>query len=166
MRAWSLTLLLGLSLLPVGAAARNSLVTSLPGVGADEAAALAAAGVEDTRRLYQRTHEGARKIGRLARRSGLPQERIRHLATLADLCRLYRMTPRIALLLARAGVGSMKELSRQDAAELAATMTTINAAERVTDFPPTERMLAGWIRDARRTKPEVWEQLKAWTNVR
>ena len=133
---------------------------------AEEAAALAAAGVEDPRRLYQRTYEGARNLARLARKAGLPRARVEELAGLADLCRLYRVTPRIATLLARAGVRSLRDLSRQDAAALLAETTEINETERVTDFPPTERMLAGWIRDARRTKPEDWEQLKAWASVR
>jgi len=164
MRTWFPMLVL--VLLPLQAAARNSLVTSMPGVSGEEASALRQAGVKDTRRLYQRTRGDARRLLRLARKTGLARERLAHLAGLADLCRLYRVTPRIAELLARAGVRSLSDLSRQDAAALAARTTTINEAERLTEHPPTERQLAGWIRDAGRLKPEDWEQLRAWARVR
>lgn len=159
-------LLTGALLLPAAASARNSLVTSLPGVSAEDAAALSAAGVRDTRRLYQKTRAPSRRLERLVRKTGLPQERLERLATLADLCRLYRITPRIAEVLRLAGVGSLADLARRDAAELFARTNEIARGRRITEHPPTRAQLAGWTKDAARVKPNDWEQLRGWATVR
>jgi len=159
-------LLLAALLLPAAAHARNSLVTSLPGLSPAEVAALAGAKVKDTRRLYQKTRAPARRLRKLAAKTGIDRARVSELAGLADLCRRSGVTPRIARLLQLADAGSLGRLARQEADALLARATTINDTQRVTEHPPTRAQLAGWIKDAKRLKPEDWEQLRAWASVR
>lgn len=149
--------------------ARNSLVIAIPTLTDAERAALHDAGVKDTRRLYQVTHKGGARRDALAGRLGGDDARAAWLASVADLCRLYKVTPRTAHLLTLAGVGSTKELAARRAPELHAELARLNGGRPgapVTENPPSERETAGFIKDAAVLGPEDWEQTRKWASTR
>ena len=128
---------------------------------------LAAAKIKDTRRLYQKTHKGADQRAALAARIGLDRALVDRLSGVADLCRLYKVTPRVAHLMNPAGVPSVEALAKHPApGQLTEEIARIDQARRVTENLPTKREVAGWIKDAKVLKPEDWEQTRKWASIR
>ena len=154
-------------LAPGPAQARNSLVIAIPDLSETGRTALAEAKIKDTRRLYQRTRKGGAAKAAVAGATGLSAGEVDRLAAVADLCRLYKVTPRVAHLMNLAGVSSIQALGRQPNAEhLLNEITRINMSRRVTENLPTAREVAGWIKDAKVLKPEDWEQTRKWASIR
>lgn len=164
--AFAVVLLIGKLALVPGASAKNSLIKSLVRVSADEIKALKKAKIKDTRRLYQKTYKSPKALKTLQGKTRISLTRLASLAGVADLCRLYKVTPRVAQLLLLAGIPSMVELAKQDAEDISKRITAINEAQKLTRNLPSTADLRGWIRDARVLQPEDWEQSRKAASVR
>ncbi len=58
-------------------------------------------------------------------------------------------------LLEASGVDTVKELKMRNAGNLAARMAEVNAAKKLTRAVPAEKMVAGWIEQAKVLAPAV-----------
>ena len=164
----AVAVLVGLCVLHPGVAhARNSLVVAIPDVSAQAQRALSDAKIKDTRGLYQKSRKGAEHRAKLATRTGLPQGQVDRLAAIADLCRLYKVTPRVAHLMNESGVSSIQALAgHPDAGALTEELAAMNKSRPVTENLPTKREVAGWMKDAKVLKSEDWEQTRKWASIR
>ena len=66
----------------------------------------------------------------------------------ADLMRIKGIGPEYADLLEEAGVDTVPELARRNAANLYETVMTTVAAKGLVRRPPSESMIAGWVAGA------------------
>ena len=74
---------------------------------------------------------------------------------MADLFRVKGVASQYAELLEAAGVDTIKELRNRNAANLAQGMRDTNAKKRLVRQPPSEKMVAGWITQAKKIPPAV-----------
>ncbi|MCA9531160.1 MAG: DUF4332 domain-containing protein [Myxococcales bacterium] len=123
-------------------------LTEIEGIGAANAAALTKAGVTTVESLLDK---GADKKGReaLAAASGLAEKRILRWVNMADLFRVKGIGEEYSDLLEAAGVDTVPELAQRNAANLTAKMAEVNAAKKLVRAAPTEKVVAGWIEQAK-----------------
>ena len=138
---------------------------SIPDLPDADRTALLDGKIKDTRRPYQKTYKGADQRATLATKLGVPAGSVDRLATVADLCRLYKVTPRVAQLMYIAGIRSVKTLSGRTAEALTEEIARINDSRHVTENLPTQGEVAGWIKDAKVLKSEDWEQTRKWASI-
>jgi predicted flap endonuclease-1-like 5' DNA nuclease len=126
-------------------------LTSIQGVGAATEAKLKAAGVTSVDELLT---QGATPKGReeLAAKSGLPTGQILKFVNYADLFRIKGIAGQTAELLEAAGVDSVAELAKRNAANLAVKLKEVNDAKKLTGQVPAEKQVAEWI-EAAKTLP-------------
>ena len=122
-------------------------IIDVEGIGPVFAEKLAAAGVETTDDLLAR---GATPAGRqaLAEASGVTGQQILEWTNHADLMRIKGVGSEYADLLEAAGVDTVPELARRNAANLTTTMAEANAARSFVRQLPSESQVAGWIAQA------------------
>ena len=92
----------------------------------------------------------------LAAASGLAEAQILKFANMADLYRVKGIGSEYAELLEAAGVDTVPELSRRNAANLAAAMAQANEQKKLVRRLPTESEVAGWVEHAK-TLPRALE---------
>jgi predicted flap endonuclease-1-like 5' DNA nuclease len=126
-------------------------LTSLPGINEATEAKLNAAGINNVNDLLV---EGATPQGReeLAARSGLPPPQILKFVHYADLFRIDGIAGETARLLDGAGINTVSELARCDAANLQMKLQQVNHSKK--GKPPTKQQVADWI-EAAKTLPKV-----------
>lgn len=126
-------------------------LTSIQGIGAANEAKLKAAGVTTVEELLK---QGATPKGRedLAVKSGLSASQILKFVNHADLFRIKGIAGQTAELLEAAGVDSVTELAKRNAANLAVKLKEVNDARKLTGQVPTEKQVAEWI-EAAKTLP-------------
>jgi predicted flap endonuclease-1-like 5' DNA nuclease len=126
----------------------------IEGIGEAHASALARAGVTHVRHLLQRA---ASADGReaLARETGLDTTLLLGWLNHIDLMRIRGVGAEYSDLLEAAGVESPVELAQRSPARLAALLAETNAVSPLVRRVPSERVLAGWISDAR-TLPRLF----------
>lgn len=129
-------------------------IDEIEGIGPAYAAKLQAAGVNTTEKLLE-TAGSAKGREALAESTGLSKKNILTWVNMADLMRLNGVAGQFAELLVGAGVDTVKELRRRNAANLAAKMTEINAERQLTKGSVTEAKVQGWIDQAKDMDPVV-----------
>jgi predicted flap endonuclease-1-like 5' DNA nuclease len=127
-------------------------LTSIQGIGAATEVKLKAAGVTSVDELLRR---GATPKGRedLAAKSGVPAAQILKFVNYADLFRIKGIAGQTAELLEAAGVDSVAELAKRNAANLAAKLKEVNDVKKLTGKVPAEKQVAEWI-EAAKTLPK------------
>jgi predicted flap endonuclease-1-like 5' DNA nuclease len=121
----------------------------IEGIGPHYAAKLRAAGVRTTDALLG---VGATPRGRqdLAQKTGIGDEYIMDWVNRADLMRIKGIGEEYSDLLEKAGVDTVIELARRNAYNLHPRLLQVNDVKRLVRRPPTMRMVADWISQARR----------------
>jgi hypothetical protein len=115
-------------------------------------AKLKAAGIRSTTTLLQRS--ATPKLRKqLSESANIPIKLILDWANIADLTRVRGIALDYAELLVAAGVDTVKDLSRRNAANLVARLTELNAKKKRVDLLPSEKRVAGWIAAAKSLTP-------------
>jgi hypothetical protein len=127
-------------------------IADMTAVGAFYATKLKAAGIRSTGKLLERART-PRGRKQLAEVSGIPETNILSWAKLADLMRVKGIAEDYAELLSAAGVDTVKELKRRNAANLAAQLIEVNTRKNLVSVVPTKKRLEGWIEEARMLEP-------------
>ena len=124
-------------------------IEEIEGIGATQAAKLAAAGVTTTDDLLQ---WGANKAGRqsLEDTTGISGKLILEWVNHVDLMRIKGVGSEYSDLLEAAGVDSPSELANRNAATLAITFQEVVAARpSIVRRIPSEAEVAGWIAESK-----------------
>lgn len=131
-------------------------ITTIEGVDPAKATKLRAAGIRTVEALLD---TAADKKGRraLAGATGLDEGSILSWVNVADLMRISGVSRQYSELLEAAGVDTVKELRRRNAENLAAAMLAANThgRNRLVKRPPSARVVAGWIGQAKDLPPVV-----------
>ena len=128
---------------------RTLKIDEIEGIGATQAAKLAAAGVSTTDDLLQ---WGANKAGRqsLEDTTGISAKLILEWVNHVDLMRIKGVGSEYSDLLEAAGVDSPSELANRNAANLAITFQEVVAARpNLVRRIPSETEIAGWIAESK-----------------
>jgi hypothetical protein len=113
---------------------------------------LKAAGIRSTTRLLERA--ATPKLRReLAEQTGIPMRLILDWANIADLTRIRGIALDYAELLFAAGVNTVKDLGRRNAATLVARMAELNRDKHKVELLPSEKRVARWIAVAKSMAP-------------
>lgn len=132
----------------------NYKIVEIEGIGPAYAAKLQAARIATTNDLLK-TCADPKGRKALAQATGLDEARLLKWANMADLMRIKGVGKQYAELLEAAGVDTVKELKQRVAANLAAKMAEVNAARKLTRAVPAEKMVAGWIDQAKALPPAL-----------
>jgi len=129
-------------------------LTKIEGVGETYAAKLQAAGVDTVEQLLE---AGATPNGRqeLVEKTGIGHKLILEWVNLADLMRISGVGEEYADLLEEAGVDTVKELRRRNAANLHAAMVEINEEKNLVRRLPSQNQVADWVEQAQTLDPKV-----------
>lgn len=126
----------------------NRKIEDVEGIGPATGEKLRAAGIKDTDTLLaQCTTPKQRKD--LAEKTGLGDGQVLRFANMVDLYRINGVGAEFAELLEVTGVNTVPELSRRNAANLAAAMAEINATKKLTRRVPSETDVAKWVEQAK-----------------
>ncbi|MFN8109252.1 MAG: DUF4332 domain-containing protein [Thermoleophilia bacterium] len=122
-------------------------IVDVEGIGAAHGAKLQKAGVASTAALLR---EGATKAGRtkLAKSTGVSEKLILEWVNHADLMRIKGVGSEYSDLLEAAGVDSVPELSKRVPGNLHAKMAEVNATKKLVRQLPSEKAVAGWVKQA------------------
>jgi predicted flap endonuclease-1-like 5' DNA nuclease len=120
----------------------------IEGIGAANALALSGAGVTHVRHLLQRAATASGRDA-LARETGLSPDQLLEWLNHIDLMRIRGVGAEYSDLLEAAGVNSPVELARHSPARLASLLAQTNAQQPLVRRVPSEKVLAGWISEAR-----------------
>lgn len=123
-------------------------VSAIEGVGAASAQKLKAADVSTVETLLT---QGATPKGRqdLAAKTGISSTQILEWVNRADLFRVKGVGEEMSDLLEAAGVDSVPELARRNAASLHQRMAEVNEQKKLTRRLPTEAQVGAWIEEAK-----------------
>jgi predicted flap endonuclease-1-like 5' DNA nuclease len=123
-------------------------LASIQGIGEATEKKLTEAGVTNTDDLLEK---GGTPKGReeLATKSGLTTAQILKFVNYADLFRIKGIAGQNAELLEAAGVDSVAELAKRNAANLATKLKEVNDEKKLSGQAPSEKVVAGWIESAK-----------------
>jgi len=130
-------------------------VIEIEGIGKKYTGKLHEAGIYYTAELLK---VGATPVGRreLAEKTGISQDLVLEWVNLSDLFRIKGIGEEYSDLLEEAGVDTVVELSRRNAANLHAKIIEVNEAKKLVRRPPTLANIEGWIAEAKKL-PRVIE---------
>ena len=132
----------------------NYKIEEVEGIGPSYGKKLNAAGVATTGALLKAgATRGARK--KLAEATGISDKRILEWCNLADLMRVNGIGKQFAELLEAAGVDTIKELRKRNAANVAAKMKEVNDKKKLARSTPSESMVGRWIEAAKGLEPSI-----------
>ena len=120
----------------------------IEGIGEAHASKLSQAGVTHVRHLLQRAATGSERAA-LAHETGLSEAQLLEWLNHIDLMRIRGVGAEYSDLLEAAGVDSPVELARHSPARLATLLAQTNAEQPLVRRVPSEKVLAGWISEAR-----------------
>ena len=140
--------------LSIGGDATSYRIEEIEGIGPVNAASLAAAGITHTATLLVECASAPGRA-RVARITGLSEGVILNWTNLADLMRIKGVGLQYAELLHRAGVDTVKELTRRSASSLTASLIGINREEHLSGRAPAPAWVGWWIDQARRLDPLI-----------
>ena len=123
-------------------------LTTIEGIGPAFEEKLKGAGIDSCEELLEK---GATKAGRneIIEKSGIDASRVLRFVNHADLCRVKGVGGEYAEILEAAGVDSVPELAQRNAANLAAKMEEVNAEKKLVRSVPSEKMVEGWVEQAK-----------------
>ena len=124
-------------------------LTKVQGIDKESIERLHADGISSFRALMQVCIMASGRT-RLAERTGIPRTTILDWAHQADLLRINGIGPEYARLLRAAGVETVPELSRRNAANLRKKMMEVHEVEPETCSFPSEAEIKDWIGQAQR----------------
>jgi len=124
------------------------------GIGVKYAKDLRKAGVRSTASLLAR---GATPIGRkeIAAASGIGKALILEWVNHVDLFRINGVGEEYADLLEEAGVDTVVELAQRVADNLYTKILEVNARKKLVRRPPSKKMVAGWIFQAKKLPRKI-----------
>ena len=124
-------------------------ITHIPGIDAEIAASLKAAGIRSTGRLLEsaRTVKGRKQ---LAEKTGIDVRQLLCWANVADRMRIRGISKEYAELLQAAGVDTVRELKYRNPAKLAQAMAETNRRRKLVRLLPSQGSVARWIEDAKK----------------
>lgn len=125
-----------------------SKIEDIEGIGPVKGEKLRAAGVTTVAKLLEL---GAKKSGRksLAEQTGIDVKVILKFVNMADLFRIKGVGEEYSELLEAAGVDTVVELSKRNAANLAAKMKEVNDEKKLVRSVPSESMVEKWVDQAK-----------------
>lgn len=127
-------------------------IAGIDGLDGEEAEKLRAAGIRTCHALLARART-PRSRRQLSETCGIDECIILRWARIADLTRVRGVAPEYAELLEAAGVGTVKDLRRRNAARLAEQLAEINKDRRLVRLPPGEKRVSAWIAAAQTIEP-------------
>jgi predicted flap endonuclease-1-like 5' DNA nuclease len=130
------------------ARASNYALEEIPqSIPAADAARLKSVGIATTFALLEKGGEPpARKA--LARQTRIAEKTLESWIQMADLLRVKGIGPDVARLLSAAGVKTVAQLKAQEPAKLNDAIQKANAAQHLTENPPSQESLDAWIKQA------------------
>jgi len=129
-------------------------IAGIEGIGPTFESKLKTTGIRTTRALLERakTPRGRRQ---LAEESGIEESVILKWANMADLMRVRGVAEEYSELLEAAGVDTVKELKRRNAANLVVKMAEVNAGGKMVRVLPSEKRVLNWIAYAKLLKAKM-----------
>lgn len=129
-------------------------IEDIEGIGPAYGEKLRKAGIASPDTLLK---EGCTKKGRdaIAEKTGLDASHILKFVNMADLFRVKGIAGQFAELLKASGVDTVKELRNRNPANLSAKMTEVNEARNLCKVCPSEKMVEGWVEQAKSLPPMV-----------
>lgn len=129
-------------------------IESIEGIGPKFGEALRGAGIKTVDSLLD---AGGTKKDRsdLAARTGISEARILKCVNMADLFRINGVASQYAELLECAGVDTVRELQHRNAENLAAKMAEVNEEKNLVRRPPSNRVVADWVTQAKKLPAKV-----------
>lgn len=123
-------------------------IEDIEGIGPAYAEKLGAADIKTTEALLEagRTKAGRKSLEETTEISG---KLLLKWINMADLFRIKGVAGEFAELLEAAGVDTVKELAGRRADNLAAKMAEVNAEKKLTRAVPSEKVVAGWVEQAK-----------------
>src|SRR5262245_22330621 len=133
----------------VGEYSMNYPIIEIAGIDDSNIEALKAVGIRTTERLLEAAkNPSGRKL--LAEKTGIDSGRLLDLANAADHMRIKGMGKGYVSLLRAAGVMTVRELKYRNPANLAQTMSDLNAKRKLVRLLPSPQMVEGWVEQAKR----------------
>lgn len=123
-------------------------IDAIEGIGQRNATKLRKAGIRTTEALLKRGSTRSERKG-LAEQTGLSDKQILEWVNRADLMRCKGVGSEYSDLLEAAGVDTVKELRRRNAASLTVKMAALNESKRLVRRLPTEAMVSRWVEHAK-----------------
>ncbi|NNC41242.1 MAG: DUF4332 domain-containing protein [Acidimicrobiia bacterium] len=129
-------------------------IDAVEGIGQRTATKLRKNGIRTTDALLRRAgdRKGRRK---LAAETGFTEKQLLEWVNRSDLMRCKGIGGEYSDLLESAGVDTIKELRRRNAASLTNKMVEINEKKKLVRRLPTESMVSRWIESAKGLEPSV-----------
>lgn len=129
-------------------------IEDIEGIGPSNGAALRDAGIGTVGKLLE---QGCTKKGRadIAGKTKISESRILKWVNHADLFRVSGVASQYAELLEGAGVDTVKELRNRNAENLAEKMGDVNAKKELVRRPPSAKVVADWVAQAKKLTPKV-----------
>lgn len=129
-------------------------IHAIEGIGPVYGEKLRSIGCTNPARLLR---DGATPQGRqkIATATGMSDALVLRCVNMADLFRVKGVATQYAELLEAAGVDTVKELRTRNAANLANAIREVNASRRLVRQVPNEKIVMGWIEQARQLDPMV-----------
>ena len=129
-------------------------IDAIEGIGHKHATTLRKNGIRTTERLLK-VANSRRGRKRLAERTKIPQSLLLEWVNRADLMRIKGVGEEYSDLLEAAGVDTVRELRRRNAANLLRTMVAVNTKKKLVRRLPTEAMVDRWVEHAKLLEPVV-----------
>ena len=129
-------------------------IEEIEGIGPVNAAKLQPAGIKTTDDLLQLCCDAHRRKATVEK-TGLSVTRLLKWANMADLMRIPGIGSEYSELLEAAGVDTVKELRNRRADNLSARMAEVNTSKQLTRAVPSEKVVAGWIEQAKTMQPMI-----------
>jgi len=129
-------------------------IDAVEGIGQRTATKLRKNGIRTTEALLKRAgdRKGRRK---LAGETGFTEKQLLEWVNRSDMMRCKGIGGEYSDLLESAGVDTIKELRRRNAASLTKKMVEINEKKKLVRRLPTESMVSRWIEFAKTLEPTV-----------
>lgn len=129
-------------------------IDAIEGIGHAHATKLRKARIRTTEALLK---AGATRTGRknVADATGLSEQLVLSWVNRADLMRVKGVGEEYSDLLESAGVDTVRELRRRNAANLLVTMIEVNSKKRLVRRLPTQAMVEHWVDHAKELEPVV-----------
>ena len=129
-------------------------IEEIEGIGPAYAEKLSAADVKTTDDLLKLCCD-AKGRKATSEKTGVSEGQLLKWANMADLMRISGVGSEYSELLEAAGVDTVKELRNRNAENLAAKMTEVNEVKKLTRAVPAEKVVAGWVEQAKTLDPLI-----------
>lgn len=129
-------------------------IEEIEGIGPAYAEKLSAAEVKTTDDLLKLCCD-AKGRKATAEKTGVSTGQLLKWANMADLMRISGVGSEYSELLEAAGVDTVRELRNRNAANLAAKMAEVNETKKLTRTVPSEKVVEGWVEQAKTLDPLI-----------